>query len=154
MIKRLSASALALALATSLNAYDANKAKSYENFYTNFTHQACANSKLFIKADEVMELIRKGEGYLILDVRTDGEASVLAVSDKNSVQIELEHLFKKENLDKLPTDVSILAACHSGTRGTIAAIGLKQIGFKNVRVIKGGLMALAEANTPKNAPQR
>lgn len=152
MTKFLSATALTLSLSLNAFAYDATKAKDYEKFYANFTHQACASSKLFIKADEAMALVREAKGYMFLDVRTNGEASVVAISDKNSMHIELEHLFEAANLDKLPTDVTIIAVCHSGTRGTIAAIGLKQLGFKNVRVLQGGLVALSDANTPANAP--
>jgi rhodanese-related sulfurtransferase len=45
-----------------------------------------------------------------------------------------------------------MIVCHSGTRATLAAIGLKQLGFKKAHVVKGGLIALAAANNPKNAP--
>lgn len=154
MIKFIGATALTLSLSLSAFAYDADKAKDYEKFYANFTQKACANSQLFMKADDVMALIRQGNGYLILDVRTNAEAGVVAVSDKNSMQIELEHLFEAQNLDKIPTDVKVIAVCHSGTRGTIAAIGLKQLGFKNIYVLQGGLVALANATTPANAPMK
>lgn len=99
-----------------------------------------------------MKLIRDNGQYVLLDVRSEGETSVFGLNGKNAMHIELKELFKKENLDKLPTDKMIIAVCHSGTRGLMAAMGLKQIGFKNVQVLKGGLITLAEANTPKNAP--
>ncbi|HHB93963.1 MAG TPA: rhodanese-like domain-containing protein, partial [Campylobacterales bacterium] len=63
-----------------------------------------------------------------------------------------EKLFQKENLDKLSTDKPIVVVCHSGTRATLAGIGLKRVGFKQVHILKGGLIALAKANNPKNAP--
>ena len=34
----------------------------------------------------------------------------------------------------------------------MAAMGLKMIGIKNVQVLKGGIVALAGADTTKNAP--
>jgi len=148
--------ALSLLLLTTLSftaqAYDKNQAKSLEKFYAGFDQKALANSKLFMSAPDLLKLIREKKNYLILDVRTTGEHSVLAVSDKNSMFVELKDLFKASNLDKLPTDRPIVVTCHSGTRGIIAALDLKQLGFKNIQVLKGGLMGLAEANTVKNAP--
>jgi len=139
-------------LVMSAEAYDNAQAKKFEKFYSHMTQKACANSKLFITAQDTLKLIREEKKYLILDVRTAGENSVITLSDKNSLHIEMKDLFQKENLDKLPTDKQIIVICHSGTRGLMATIGLKQIGFKNVQVLKGGFIALAEQNTVKNAP--
>jgi len=139
-------------LVMSAEAYDNAQAKKFEKFYSHMTQKACANSKLFITAQDTLKLIREEKKYLILDVRTAGENSVITLSDKNSLHIEIKDLFQKENLDKLPTDNQIIVICHSGTRGLMATIGLKQIGFKNVQVLKGGFIALAEQNTVKNAP--
>ncbi len=147
-------SLLVASLSISAFAYDSEKAKTFDGFYSNFTQKACANSKLFIEADEVMEVLRKDKKITLLDIRTRGEHAVISIGLKNSIYIPIKDLFKKENLDKLPSDHTIVIVCHSGTRATLAAVGLKQIGIKNTRVLKGGLIALAEANNPKNAPLR
>jgi len=118
------------------------------------TQKACADSKLFVKAKDVMKLLKDKKPVTLLDVRTDGEASVISLSGDNAMHIPISELFKKENLDKLPTKTPLMIVCHSGTRATLAAIGLKRIGFKNVHVIKGGMIALAEADNPKNAPMK
>jgi len=141
-------------LSVSAHAYDDTKAKELNTFYSHMTQKACADSKLFIEADEVMKLLKTKKEMTLLDVRTDGEASVIALSGDNALHMPIAALFKKENLDKLPTDKPIMVVCHSGTRATLAAIGLKRLGFKKVHVVKGGLVALAEANSPKNAPMR
>jgi len=152
-MKKTLLSTLTFALLTvSANAYDDTKAKELNTFYSHMTQKACADSKLFIKAKEVMKLLKEKKDITLLDVRTDGEASVIALSGDNALHMPISELFKKENLDKLPTDKPIMVVCHSGTRATLAAIGLKRIGFKKVHVVKGGLIALAEANNPKNAP--
>jgi rhodanese-related sulfurtransferase len=152
MIKLLSLSLLSATLTLSALAYDTDKAMQNEKFYAGFSQKACAETTLFINAEDTMKLIRENKEYLLLDVRSEGEASVLGLNGTNAMHIELKDLFKKENLDKLPTDKMIIAVCHSGTRGLMAAMGLKQIGFKNVQVLQGGLITLATANTPKNAP--
>lgn len=118
------------------------------------TQKACANSKLFIEAEETLKLLNEGKKFTYLDIRTRGEESIITLSAKNSIFIPIEDLFKKESLDKLPKDEPIMILCHSGTRATMAAMSLKQIGFKQARVVKGGLVALADANNPKNAPMK
>jgi len=154
MNKIITSALLFTTLTLSAQGYDATKAANLEGFYAGMTQKVCADSKLFITATDTLKLIRDNKKYLILDVRTAGENSVISISDKNSIHIEIKDLFKKENLDKLPTNLPIITICHSGTRGLMAALGLKQIGFKNVQVLKGGFIALAQDNTVKNAPIR
>ena len=152
-MKKIFLTSLSLAvLSTYASAYDNTKAANLENFYAHMTQKACADSKLFMKAGDVMKMLRDKKTFALLDVRTDGEANIVALSGENAMHISLDKLFKKENLDKLPTDKPIVIVCHSGTRATLAAIGLKRIGFKKVHVLKGGLIALAKADNPKNAP--
>lgn len=154
MKKIISSTILVAALAVNSMAYDATKAEEFSKFFSNFTQKACADSKLFIESEEVMKMLRDHAGFTLLDIRTNGEAAVVALSSENGVHIPLKDLFGKTNLDTLPLDKPIIIVCHSGTRATIAAIGLKQLGFKQVRVLKGGLVALADADTPKNAPMK
>lgn len=152
-MKKLLLTTLSLAvLSTNVSAYDTAKATNLEHFYAHMTQKACADSKLFIKAGDVMKMLRDKKAFTLLDVRTEGEANIIALSGKNAMHISIENLFQKEHLDTLPTDKPIVVVCHSGTRATLAAIGLKRIGFKKVHVLKGGLIALAKANNPKNAP--
>jgi rhodanese-related sulfurtransferase len=152
MFKPFTAALFASALALSASAYDAQQAKVLDNVYSKFTQTACANSKLFISAEDALQMLRDNKPFLFLDIRTDGEAAVIALSGDNSKHIPLQSLFKPESLDQLPTDRPIIVVCHSGVRATMGAMGLKQAGYKAVHVLKGGMVALADANTPKNAP--
>ncbi|MDY0116955.1 MAG: rhodanese-like domain-containing protein [Sulfurimonadaceae bacterium] len=133
-------------------AYDIEKVKEFDNFYSKMTQEVCATSTLFINAEDTMGLIKADKEYLILDVRSDGEYSVMGVHLQKSLHIPLERLFTKESLDTLPKNTPIIVTCHSGTRGLMAVMALKQIGITNTQVLKGGLIALADANTPANAP--
>lgn len=152
MTKKLLAFLFMISLSISASAYDKTKAESFNKFYSNFTQKACANSKLFISAEDTFKMLKENKKFTLLDIRTKGENSVVSVSLKGSIYIPLKDLFKQENLSKLPSGGTIIVVCHSGTRATLAAIGLKQIGIKNTRVLKGGIVALANANNPKNAP--
>lgn len=141
-----------IVLSTGAFAYDAAKAKQLEEFYAHMTQKACADSKLFVKAEDVMKMFREKKPFVLLDVRTKGENAIVSISSENAMHIPVESVFKAENLDKLPTDRPVIIVCHSGTRATMTAMGLKQAGFKNIQVLKGGFVALAEATTPKDAP--
>ena len=153
MIKKYLFSSLATAVfAVSASAYDTAKAENLNNFYSHLTQQACADSKLFTTGDDVMKMFRDKAKFTLLDVRTAGENAVVSLSSENAMHIPVKNLFEKANLEKLPTDQPIIIVCHSGTRAVMVAMGLKQIGFAQVHVLKGGLVALAEANNPKNAP--
>lgn len=154
MKKIISSTILVAALAVNSMAYDASKAEQYNAFYSNMTQKACADSKFFIKSDDVMKMLREKKEFTLLDVRTVGEAAIVSVSSSNAIHIPIKNLFEKENLDKIASDKPVVIVCHSGTRAAFAAIGLKQLGFKKVRVLKGGVVALADANNPKNAPMK
>ena len=152
-MKKLIYSAVALSLVSmNLMAYDAEKAEELNKFYAHMTQKACADSKLFIKADDALKMLREKKAFSFLDVRTDGENNILALNGENALHVPINILFQKENLAKLPLNQPIVVVCHSGTRATLAAIGLKRLGFKKVHVLKGGMVALAKANSPKNAP--
>jgi len=152
-MKKLIYSTVAISLLNiNLMAYDAPKAEELNKFYSHMTQKACADSKLFIKAKDVLKMLREKKPFSFLDVRTYGENAILSLSGENALHIPLNILFKKENLDKLPTDKPIIVVCHSGTRATLTAIGLKRLGFKKIHVLKGGIIALAKADNPKSAP--
>lgn len=135
-----------------LMAYDTKKAENAHAFFKNFTQQACAKGALFVDGERVMEMLRKKEDFLLLDIRTEGETGVVGVTVPNSLHIPLNTLFETKNLDRIPADKPVIIVCYSGTRAAMAATELKIVGFKNVQVLKGGINALAKANTPANAP--
>ncbi len=155
MIKKMVGGTVLLStLALNVFAFDTNKAESFDAFYSHMTQKACAASKLFIDGDEVMQMLREEKRFTFLDIRTKGEMAVLGLKTVNTIEMPLEHLFEKENLAKLPTDALIVVVCHSGTRATMAVASLKMLGFKDTRVMKGGMIGLAQGNTPKNAPMK
>ena len=145
---------LPLAVATSAIAYDAEKAAIFHGFYKNFNQKACAETTLFLDAEEAMKRVGDHENTLFLDIRTPGERSVIGLNIPGSVAIPLNRLFEPANLDTLPTEKNIVIVCHSGTRAVMAATALKMVGFKKLRVLAGGIRALAAVNTPKTAPMR
>ncbi|MFT7860629.1 MAG: rhodanese-like domain-containing protein [Sulfurimonas sp.] len=133
-------------------AYDTALAKKFDNFHSHLTQKNLANSKLAVSAEDVMKMLREKKDFLLLDIRTPGEMAVVSTVTPNTLQIPIENLFEEKNLNKLPTDKPIIIICHSGARELLAAVNLKQLGFKNIQIVKGGIAALAVANSVKNAP--
>ena len=155
MIKKIIISAITVsALAVNVSAYDSVKAEGYNKFFSHVTQKHCADSKLFMDADEAMKMLREKKKFTFLDIRTEGEMAVLGLKTPNTLEIPLAHLFEKKNLDRLPKDELIVLVCHSGTRTTMVVASLKMIGFKKIRIIKGGMVGLAKGDNPKNAPLR
>jgi len=152
MKKALTALIAAVVLSASAFGYDAAKAAEFDGFFSHMTQKACANSTLFVKAEDLMQMLREQKPLLLLDIRTRGEASVVGLGGSDALHIPVEHLFEKANLDRLPSDRPVIIVCYSGSRATMAAMALKMIGVKNVQVLKGGIVALAAADTTKNAP--
>lgn len=155
MFKTLTATLSALMIAAApAAAYDADKAAQFDAFFSKFTQKAFADSKLFVPAEEVMKMLNASEPFVLLDIRTSGETGVVALNTPNTLTIPLSELFDKANLDRLPTDRPVLIVCYNGTRAAMAAVGLLNSGIKNIRVVKGGIVALAAANSVKNAPMK
>jgi len=153
MIKKILTGTLLIStLTVNAMAYDATKAEGFDKFFSHVTQKHCADSKLMIDADEVMKMLREKKKFTFLDIRTEGEMAVLGLKTKNTLEIPLQHLFEKKNLDRLPKDKLIVLVCHSGTRATMVVASLKMIGFKKVRIMKGGMVGIAKGDNPKNAP--
>ena len=153
MIKKIITGVLLISsLTVNALAYDTNKAKEFDKFYSNFTQKACAKSELYIDGEEMMKLINEKKKFTFLDVRTPGELSLVGIKAPNTLEIPVSHLFEGKNLDRLPKDELIVIVCYSGTRAVMVVASLKMLGFKNTRVMKGGIVGLAKANSVKNAP--
>ena len=74
MIKKIvTGTMLVSKLAINAFAYDTNKAKDFYKFYSNFTQQACAKSKLYIDGEETMKMMHEKKKFTFLDIRTQGE---------------------------------------------------------------------------------
>jgi len=138
----------------SLNAmaYDETKAAQLNKFYSHVTQKNAAKSTLKIEAPEVMKMLRDKVKFTFLDIRTEGEMAVIGLKTPNRLEIPLEHLFEKKNLDRLPTDEPIVLVCHSGSRAMLAVADLKMLGFRNIRVMKNGMVAIAVGANVKESP--
>lgn len=99
-----------------------------------------------IAADKLNEQLAAAKPFLLdlrepKEIETDGYIA-------GAVNIPIRTLAK--NLDKLPTDKTapIVAYCGSGHRSAIAMAALSQLGYTNVKSLKGGVGAWKAGNFP------
>ncbi|MBN1687498.1 MAG: FAD-dependent oxidoreductase [Candidatus Omnitrophica bacterium] len=85
---------------------------------------------------EVKEKMARGDSFVFLDVRSPEEDAEARLKD--SVLIPLGKL--RARLKELPRDQEIITFCKISLRGYEAALILKAAGFKNVKVMDGGVM--------------
>ena len=74
-----------------------------------------------------------------IDVRTPEEYKEGSVP--NAININVKDGFFKDNINELERNQPIVIFCQSGTRSAQAYTVFKELGFTNVREIKGGYEA-------------
>ncbi len=141
--------------------YDAAMAESYAKLFAPVQGAAAGKALHLIKPEPFLNKVKANKPIVALDIRTPAEAGIYGATLRGSLAIPLNELFTKTNLDRIPTDKTVVVVCKSGTRATAAGTALRHIGFENVYVLKGGFKALVgymgpkEANTPlKPGPAR
>jgi rhodanese-related sulfurtransferase len=124
--------------------YDAELAKKMDAMFSQMTPEVLKQKPCQIDANQLFEMIKKKEDFVILDVRTPQEQSITGITWKNTLNIPMHEVFKPENLNKLPKDKKIVVVCHSGDRAAAVVTGLRAIGFNNAYQFKGGIKELAD----------
>lgn len=134
---------------TSASAYDTDLAKKMDNFYAKMTFVPLSQSTLLLEPEQFVDAVKKDPSIVLIDVRTPQEQAFIKTGYAHTLEMPLEELFEAKNLDRIPTDKRIVVFCHSGTRALPAALSLKMIGFKNIQVLKNGIIGLAQISAPK-----
>jgi rhodanese-related sulfurtransferase len=124
--------------------YDAKLAKKLDAMFSQMTPEVLKQRPCQIDANQLFEMIKKKEDFVILDIRTPQEQSITGITWKNTLNIPMHEVFKPENLNKLPKDKKIVVICHSGDRAAAVVTGLRAIGFHNAYQFKGGIKELAD----------
>jgi len=126
------------------HAYDADMGKKFDAIFSQMTPEVLAMRPCQITAKDVLQMIKKNEDFVILDIRTPAEVKLVASAYKKTIAIPMNELFKPENLKKLPKDKKIAVLCHTGDRAAAATIALRAVGFANAYQFKGGIAEYAK----------
>ena len=135
-------------------AYDRGEADAYAQMFASVQGPKAGKHLHLIKPDKFVEQVRAGKEYVMVDIRTPNETRFFTGNLPGHLVIPMSELFKHEQLAKLPSDKPIVVLCKSGTRATAVATALRDVGFDNTYVLKGGFKGLIaylgakEANQP------
>jgi rhodanese-related sulfurtransferase len=146
--------AVTVSLAGPAWSYDTAMAESYAALFAPVKGAEAGKALHMMKPDAFLEKVKSQEPLVVLDIRTPGETNIFSSTLPGTLVMPINELFTQDNLDRIPTDKSVVVFCKSGTRATAAGTALRHIGFENVYVLKGGFKALigymgpVEANTP------
>jgi NADPH-dependent 2,4-dienoyl-CoA reductase/sulfur reductase-like enzyme/rhodanese-related sulfurtransferase len=83
--------------------------------------------------------LEQGDDLLMLDVRSHEEFAELGIDDPRVVCIPIDEV--RRHLDDLPRGKEIVIFCAIGVRGYEAFRALKGAGFRDVKLLDGGLVA-------------
>jgi adenylyltransferase/sulfurtransferase len=97
-----------------------------------------------IEPAEVKQKIDRGDNFVLIDVREPHEYQICRIP--TSRLIPLGELPKR--VGELDPEAEIVAHCKSGIRSGKAVDFLKQAGFRNVRNMKGGILAWSDKVDP------
>ena len=97
--KKIAGVLLALLCSTNLFAYDADLAKEINKTFSQYSLENLNNSKMLVDSETVMKMLKKGDDFIFLDIRTPNETGILGLRTKNTLEIPFDVLFEKENLD-------------------------------------------------------
>ncbi|HEU0292687.1 MAG TPA: rhodanese-like domain-containing protein [Anaerolineales bacterium] len=99
-----------------------------------------------VKSDKLAEELTGATSPTIIDIRTAEEFAKDGYIE-GAVNVPMQEIFN--NLDRLPAmDAPIVVNCVSGHRGSIVAMGLRLMGYTNVKNLAGGLNAWKAAKLP------
>lgn len=143
-----------LLMAAPAVAYDHDAAADYARMFAPVQGAKAGKHLHLIKPAQFVDQVRAGKRFVTVDVRTPGETQFFTGNLPGHLVIPLSELFQADQLARLPTDQPIVLICKSGARATAAATALRDIGFAETFVLKGGFKGLIaylgapEANKP------
>ncbi len=97
------------------------------------------------------EKIKEDPSVIVLDVRTNAEMQTGIVEGATAMDFNGEGFAK--SLEALDRDKTYLVYCASGMRSGKTVTKMKELGFKHVSALEGGLNAWRAAGFPVTNPQ-
>jgi rhodanese-related sulfurtransferase len=134
-------------------AYDQAEAEGYAQMFASVQGPKAGKHLHLLKPEQFVKAVRAGKEYVTVDIRTPGETRFLTTNLPGSLVIPLSELFTPEQLARLPDDQPIVLMCLSGARAVAAATALRDIGFEDTYVLKGGFKGLISYLGAKEANQ-
>ena len=107
-----------------------------------------ADRDLEIEPTMVKQMLDNGTKFTLVDVRGQGEYEICRIDGSTLIPLDVIEERKIEKLNGLKKDDEIVLHCKAGVRSLKAAKALIDIGFENVKSMRGGIEEWAEAIDP------
>jgi len=105
-----------------------------------------ADRELEIEPETVKQMLDNGKNFKLIDVR--GEYQINRIEGSTLIPLDIIEERKIEKLNGLQKADEIVLHCKAGVRSLKAAKALIDIGFKNVKSMRGGIEEWAEKIDP------
>ncbi|HHS99348.1 MAG TPA: sulfurtransferase [Thiomicrospira sp.] len=105
-----------------------------------------------ITAGELNKALTEGKNIVLLDVRQKSERPIMGAISAKDVHIPRGFLEIQAYSKIKDRDAEIVVFCGKGIRSAFAANTLNEMGYKNVKNLKGGVKAWKEAGLPTLKP--
>jgi len=97
---------------------------------------------------EVMDMIRSDNSVTIVDVREKNEVEAGKIEAPNYIHSPRGLVDVIASKGALSPDKTYIIYCKKGSRGLLAAAALKELGFKKIYNLEGGIHAWMDAGYP------
>ena len=107
-----------------------------------------ADRALEIEPAAVKQMMDNGKNFKLIDVRGQGEYEINRIEGSTLIPLDVIEERKIEKLNGLQKADEIVVHCKAGVRSLKAAKALIDIGFENVKSMRGGIDEWAETIDP------
>jgi sulfur-carrier protein adenylyltransferase/sulfurtransferase len=107
-----------------------------------------ADRELEIEPIRVKQMMDNGKNFTLVDVRGQGEYEICRIDGSTLIPLDIIEERKIEKLNGLKKADEIVLHCKAGVRSLKAAKALIDIGFENVKSMRGGIEEWAETIDP------
>ena len=102
------------------------------------------NAKWEISVEEVKQKLDKPASFILVDVREPSEYDICRIDGSILIPLGKIEEMEPKNLKKISKNDQIILHCKAGVRSLKAAKALKQMGFKNIKSMAGGIDAWSD----------
>jgi adenylyltransferase/sulfurtransferase len=106
------------------------------------------DASLEIDVQEVKNLLASGKKFKLIDVREPHEFEICRIPGAVLIPLGTVQEKKAEHLNGIKKDDEIVIHCKGGVRSMKAALVLKEMGFANVKSMRGGILEWSDRIDP------
>lgn len=103
-----------------------------------------ADRQMEIEPAVVKQMLDESKNFKLVDVRSENEYQICKINGSTLIPLDVIEERKMEKLNGLKKSDEIVLHCKAGVRSLKAAKALKELGFENVKSMRGGIEEWSE----------